>query len=59
MPTADMDDNGLSRARDRPLLFKCLCNHLAVIDHLSFAECAGFVGCAFADVRTVLGGGNV
>ena len=53
VPAADLNKYGLPRARDRPSPFKCLRNLLAVIDHLSFAECAGFTGSAFGEVQIV------
>ena len=53
MPTAVIDRNSLPCARDRVSPFECLRNRLAVVDHLSFAECAGFAGCAFGEVQTV------
>ena len=40
MPTADMDNNGLPHAQDQASRFECHHNCLAVINHLSFMECA-------------------
>ena len=53
MPLGDLDGHGLPMARARASAAEILRNRRAVVDHLSVAQCAGFAGSSFTEVRFV------
>ena len=53
IPVTEMEEHGLLQARSRASAIEILRSKYAVVDYLSFAQCARFVGSSFNEVQHI------
>ena len=53
VPVTELDEHGLTQARESASAMELLCFEYVVVDHLSLTQCAGFAGASFNEVQHI------